>query len=142
MRVVVDTPIWSLVLRRRRGDLSAHENELVTSWARLVEDNRIVLVGPVRQEVLSGIRDTSVFECLRDTLRGFEDEPLAPDDYEEAARCRNVCQSAGLAGSTVDCLLCAVTIRRNASLFTTDADFSRYARHLPLRLYLPGAKRR
>ena len=138
MKVVVDTPIWSLALRRRRGDLSAKDSDLVTAWFKLVRKNLALLIGPVRQEILSGITDHAVFERLRGSLRAFDDEPLTVEDYEEAARCSNRCRSAGLAGSTVDYLLCAVALRRQAWLFTTDADFSRYARCLPLRLFPPS----
>ncbi len=94
-----------------------------------------MLIGPIRQEILSGVRAESAFERLRDHLRAFDDEPLSFHDYEEAARCHNVCRAAGVAGSGVDFLLCAVALRRQAGIFTTDADFTRYAEHLPLSLY-------
>ncbi len=142
MRVVIDTPIWSLALRRNRGDLSAEELLLVSAWAGLVENNQVILIGPVRQEILSGIREAAVFERLRDALRGFADEPITVEDYEAAAGCSNRCRSAGLAGSVVDYLLCAVAIRRRASLFTIDADFTRYAKHIPLRLHSLSARRK
>jgi hypothetical protein len=141
MKVVVDTPIWSLALRRRRGDLSANDSDLVAAWSKLVRDNLAVMIGPVRQEILSGIRDHAVFERLRDSLRAFDDEPLTLEDYEEAARCSNRCRSAGLAGSAVDYLLCAVALRRQAWLFTTDMDFTRYAKYLPLRLFSPSHRK-
>ena len=102
----------------------------------------MLLIGPVRQEILSGVRDDSTFDRLREHLRAFDDEPLNFDDYEEAARCHNVCRRAGVAGSSVDFLLCAVALRRHAEIFTTDVDFRRYAEHLPLSLYSASAGKR
>ena len=135
MKVLVDTPIWSLALRRRRTELPLKDRRLVAAWSRLIADNLVFLPGPVRQEVLSGIRDVAVFDRLGEYLRAFDDEPLAAEDYEEAARCSNRCRAAGVSGSSVDFLLCAVAIRRGAAVFTTDRDFTHYARVLPLRLY-------
>ena len=96
-----------------------------------------MLVGPVRQEVLSGIRDERVFGRLRQALRAFPDEPLTAEDYEHAASCGNVCRRKGVAGSAVDSLLCAIALRRRVAIFTTDGDFALYAKHLPIQLHRP-----
>jgi predicted nucleic acid-binding protein len=139
-RVVVDTSIWSLAIRRRPGALTARERALVLHWADLVRDGRVALVGAIRQEVLTGIREEEQFDRLRHYLRGFDDEQLAPDDFEEAAKFHNVCRTAGVAGSAADFLVCAVAAGRGLPVFTTDPDFQRYARHLPVRLYVPPTK--
>jgi hypothetical protein len=137
VRVLIDTPIWSLALRRRTGDLGPVERALVHAWADLVRQDRATLIGPVRQEMLSGIRDEAAFERLRAHLRAFDDESLTVEDFEQAARCNNRCRAFGVAGSIVDHLLCAVAINRDLPIFTTDADFPRYAKHLPIRLHKP-----
>jgi hypothetical protein len=98
------------------------------------------MIGPVRQEVLSGIRSRSQYERLRQDLRAFEDPRLGVEDYEEAALASNHCRAAGVRGSAVDWLICAVALRRNWPVFTIDKDFARYARHLPLRLHQPRPK--
>ena len=57
MMVLVDTSVWSLALRRKRADLSAHENDTrEPRYSELVQDGRAQIRGPVRQELLSGIR--------------------------------------------------------------------------------------
>jgi predicted nucleic acid-binding protein len=142
MRVLVDTPIWSLALRRRPPELSSEEGGLVADWAKIIEKKRIVLIGPVRQELLSGVRAAAAFDRLRDHLRAFQDEPLTCADYEEAARCFNVCRGAGITGSNVDFLICAAAIRRHLEIFTMDTDFRRYAKHLPIRLHETQVARR
>ena len=134
MKVLLDTPIWSFSLRRRRTDLAGDQIRIVSVWTELVRRRAVVLVGPVRQEVLSGVRDAASFDRLRDVLRGFPDEAITTSDYEEAARYNNLCRAAGVAATAVDLLICAVSVRLGAEVLTTDRDFKRYARHLPLRL--------
>lgn len=135
MKVLVDTSVWSLALRRKTKDLSASDRNLLGELTELIGEGRAILIGPVRQELLSGLRDEAVFERLRDSLRHFPDETLGEADYEEAARLFNVCQRKGISGTAVDLLLCAVSIRLEAPLFTTDSDFSRYAAQVPLKLH-------
>lgn len=137
MSVLVDTSVWSLALRRREAPLAESETRLVELLRRLVEEGRVLMIGPVRQELLSGIRRREQFESLRRRLRAFPDEALSPEDYEEAAAMGNRCRAGGLAVAAVDLLICAVTIRRQAALLTRDADFGRYAEILPLRLLEP-----
>lgn len=139
MTVVVDTTIWSLALRRRARQLAPRERLLVAEWAELVREGRAGLLGLVRQELLSGIADAAVATRLRDHLRAFSDLPVDTADHESAAELSNRCRAAGVQGSPVDFLLCAVAIREQAPLFTTDLDFARYVRHLPLRLHAPRA---
>ena len=138
MRVLVDTPIWSLAFRRKDSQISVTERRIVEEWTALVQQRQVLLAGPVRQEVLSGIRDQQAFNRLRLALRAFPDEALTIEDLEEAARAGNICRAAGVAGSPVDYLLCALAIRRDAAIYTTDRDFAAYAQHLPLRLHRPG----
>ena len=133
MKVLVDTPVWSLGLRRRRKDLSRAERELLFALRDLVVRDEAALVGVVRMELLSGTPDPAAFERLREYLRDFEDEPVLVQDYEEAARCDNLCRAGGVAPSPIDMLLCAVSLRTGAPIFTSDHDFARYARLIPIR---------
>jgi predicted nucleic acid-binding protein len=94
------------------------------------------LVGAVRQELLSGIREDTQFERLRSHLGPFRDAQLKAEDYEEAAHMSNRCRSRGIAGSSIDFLICATAHRRWA-IFTIDRDFERFAEVLPLRLFSP-----
>jgi predicted nucleic acid-binding protein len=106
VKVLVDTAVWSLALRRRAP---AHPS--VDELRRLIAHGRAALIGPIRQEILSGIRDVSVQERLRDHLRAFPDESLERDDYERAAEHFNTCRAKGVQGSTTDFLICAVAER-------------------------------
>ena len=99
MRVLVDTPIWSIALRRKQDRLSPGGRRHLAEWSELIKQRRILLIGPVRQEILSGIRDQRAFDRLRLALRAFPDETLSVDDFEEAARCGNTCRAAGVSAA-------------------------------------------
>lgn len=135
MRVLVDTSVWSLALRRKRDDLSDEQRMVSVALADLIKEGRAVLIGPVRQEVLSGVRDEGSFQRLLEELRAFPDEPAEVADYEEAARFNNRCRSNGISGSPIDFLICAMASRREMAIFTTDEDFRRYAAHLSIQLH-------
>jgi hypothetical protein len=137
VKVLVDTSVWSLALRRRPGDLSADQARLRDELVALIADDRVVVVGPVRQELLSGVRDDATFERLRDRLADFEDEPLTTEDFEAAAQAHNACRRAGIAGSAIDFLICAAAQRRDLSVLTTASDFERFATALGLKLHRP-----
>ncbi len=130
--VLVDTSVWSLALRRR-----APAHDASDELRRLVVGGRAALIGPIRQELLSGLRDPSTFARLRDHLRAFPDEPIDRLDYEHAAECFTICRRAGAQGSNTDFLIVAVAIRLSMPIFTTDVDFTRYAALLPVKLHTP-----
>jgi len=135
MSVLVDTPIWSLALRRRAVDLSPGERRLTQALYDLVRQRSVQLLGATRQEALSGIREESQLRRIRDHLRGFPDVALDSGDYEEAARISNRCRQRGIADSTVDMLLCSVALRHSWEIFTTDRDFIHYARVVSIRMF-------
>ncbi len=135
MMVLVDTPVWSLALRRRPEHLSGSEQGLVNVLTEMIREGRAQMVGPIRQELLSGIREEAQFRKIRDYLRAFREPSLEAEDYEDAARMSNQCRSRGIAGSPVDFLICAAAHRRNWTVLTTDRDFQNYASVLPVRLH-------
>ena len=132
MKVLVDTAIWSLVLRRRPG---RERLNLATELTSLVQDGRVAMMGPIRQELLSGIKEPAHFDRLRESLRAFPDVELASHDYEEAASFFNRCRAKGIQGSNTDFLICAVATRYKFAIFTTDEDFTHFARMLPITLH-------
>ncbi len=118
--------------------MSPSERRFTRNLHNLVEHYQVRLLGSVRQEVLSGIREESQFTRVRDHLRGYTDVQLDTRDYEEAARASSLCRRSGVASSSVDCLLCAVALRHQWQIFTTDRDFILYAKVLPLQLFQPS----
>ncbi len=132
MAVLVDTSVWSLALRR---SAPVRQQALRQELDSLILEGQVVMMGAVRQELLSGIRENVQFVRLRNHLRAYPDLALTHLDHEEAAAFFNVCRTKGIQGSNTDFLLCAAAARRDLSIFTTDQDFVRYATVLPIRLH-------
>lgn len=129
MNVVVDTSVWSLALRRNTPNEAL---AIVNILRDLIVDGRVVLMGAIRQEVLSGVRYTEQFLRLQDYLRAFPDIELTSEDYELAAEFFNTCRSNGVQGSNTDFLICAVAHRRGYSILTTDQDFENFQLYIPV----------
>ncbi len=134
--VIVDSSIWSLAFRRKNpAQLNTSERSLVGGYQELVRALQVRIIGPIRQEILSGIRSTDTFRKMRDLMRAFPDEELTMVDYEYAAELSRSLSEVGLAYSAVGLIICSATIQRRWLLYTCDANFERYSRFLPLRLY-------
>jgi len=133
MKVLVDTSVWSLALRR---DLPSDGPE-VSELIELIKEARVQMIGPVRQELLSGIKSQAQFQKLRKHLRSFPDLELTMRDYEYAAEFFNLCRSKGVQGSNTDFLICAIAARHKTPIFTTDRDFTLFQLHLPITLHYP-----
>lgn len=131
MNVIVDTSIWSGVLRRPRRRDEGFRRDL----EELIEEGRVVMLGPVRQELLSGLKTDAQFEKLRAALEPFPDHNLVREDFEEAAACFNRCRRQGIQGSNTDFLICAVALRHDLRIFTTDQDFDHFRKALRFKLY-------
>ena len=133
MNILVDTSVWSMALRRGRKSKFPPVQELRT----LISDHRVQMIGPIRQELLSGIREETQFKELEKHLAAFQDLPIVTEDYVSAARFFNLCRAKGIQGSNTDFLICAVAVRNRLAIFTTDRDFRSFARYLSIVLYKP-----
>lgn len=131
MRVLVDTSVWSEALRRAKGI----ETDVVREFRNLIMEHRVDIIGPIRQEVLSGLREDAQSEKLEKHLASFPDLSLTKDDYVTAAKFFNTCRTKGVQGSNTDFLICAVAVRRQLAIYTTDKDFPLFAKHLSIVLH-------
>ncbi|MBI5674965.1 MAG: PIN domain-containing protein [Nitrospirae bacterium] len=129
MKVLIDTCVWSKVLRHKSSDAAMSDKTI-----ELIKNGSVVMIGPIRQELLSGISNGSQFNKLKDTLAAFEDLTLETDHYIKAAEFSNICRKRGVQGSTIDFLICAVANIENIIIFTTDKDFENYKKYLPITL--------
>ena len=130
MTVLVDTSIWSLAFRRKTASPPQ-----VQQLADLIARGEAAIIGPIRQEVLSGIRTPVHFSSVRLRLRAFPDVRIREEHFERAAQFFNLCRSRGIQGSNVDFLICAVADMYGMAVFTADRDFKHFADRLPVRLY-------
>jgi predicted nucleic acid-binding protein len=131
MKVIVDASIWSLALRRSQ----AVENKYIKELEELIEEVRVQLIGPVRQELLNGIRSEKQFRVLKKHLRAFKDLDIETEDYELASEYFNKARKNGIHGSNTDFLLCAISTRLRMSIFTADKDFIKFQSVLPIELH-------
>lgn len=83
MKVIVDTSVWSLALRRGTGESLAPVQE----FRHLIRDHRVQMIGPIRQEIPVGYSQRNSVDKAEETPREF---PRSSDSY------RGVC-----CGSTV-----------------------------------------
>ncbi len=133
MRILVDTCIWSLALRQSK----LKESPPVRELRNLITDHLVEIIGPIRQEIISGIREDAQFKKLKRNLAAFPDIPITTEDYVMAAGFFNLCRAGGIQGSNTDFLICAVAVRCRCAIYTTDRDFSLFAMHLPITLHEP-----
>lgn len=127
MKVLVDTCVWSQVLRHKSPN-----KELTRKLKDLITDGRVSMIGPIRQELLSGIPEKAQFDKLRKKLSPFKGIPLRAEHFVKAAEFCNICRKKGIQGSTIDFLICAVANIEKQIIFTTDKDFENYKKYLSI----------
>ena len=132
-KVLIDTPIWSLALRRSKPN--EKERQITFMLTNLIREYRVAIIGPIRQELLSGISNPSIFEKLKRQMMVFSDYVIQTDDYEQAAEYANICRRKGIQGSHIDFLICSVAVKNGWDIFTEDQDFLNYQKYLPINLY-------
>ena len=128
--VLVDTSVWSLVLRKK--ELSEQETYLRDNLISLIREGYVVMIGAIRQEILSGISRHEQFLALKQNLECFSDFDVVTKDYETAADYFNQCRRNGIQGSHTDFLICSVAHNNNFSILTLDKDFLNYKKVLDI----------
>jgi predicted nucleic acid-binding protein len=129
MKILVDTCVWSAVLRRKNP-----HHDLTHKLRDFIADGRVAIIGPIRQELLSGVTNPKQFNRLKELLSPFEDIPMGMEHYVQAAEFANICRTKGIQGSSIDFLICSVSHLENLIIFTTDNDFENYKKYLPIKI--------
>ena len=131
MRVLVDTSVWSLSLRKRGPTDHPTVGKLMTL---LQADEDVVLTGLILQEILQAFRSHSTFRRVARSLEPFPLLDLERRDYIAAASLHRSCAARGVSVSTADCQIAIASIRHDCLLLSADRDFERIARLSDLRL--------
>jgi predicted nucleic acid-binding protein len=129
--ILIDTCIWSLALRGNTPRNVSVANEVT----KIIYAENARIIGPIRQEILSGYSDYKKYEQLRDKLSYFPNEVVMDVDYLCAAEFSNLCRQKGIQGSHIDFLICAVAFRLKLNIYTCDNDFLSYVKHIPIILH-------
>lgn len=132
MKILVDTSVWSLAFRKK--DKSEQDITIINALNQFIMNDEVVIIGAVRQEILSGIRHDKQFKALQTKLSYFKDLAITTNDYILAADCFNQCRRKRVQGSHIDFLICAVAIQNKLPIFTLDKDFTNYQNILDIRL--------
>lgn len=134
MTTLVDTSVWSLLLRKR----GPADHWAVRRLTRLVEHRHpVALTGVVLQEILAYFRSDEIAASVAVRLRPFPLLDPTREDHEAAAALFRRARARGVAATTVDCLIATVAASRRAELLTTDDDFARLVPLCDLRLTPP-----
>jgi hypothetical protein len=131
LKVIVDTSIWSLALRRG----TPPDKSILVELETIISDYLVQLIGPIRQELLSGIKSDEQFDKLKQYLSSFPDYQAQTEDYVLAAKFFNQCRTKGIQGSNTDFLICAIAVNNNWQIYTSDQDFFHFKKVLPIKLY-------
>jgi predicted nucleic acid-binding protein len=130
VNLVVDTSVWSLVLRRSHVD---EDNPHVQAFRRHLESgDGLFLIGNILQELLDGLRSPKQFDRLLTILDPFPLLDVDRQTYVAAARLRSVCRAKGIAAGPIDFLIAAACCQHRFPLLTADKDFVRIAAHCEL----------
>ena len=129
MKILVDTCVWSAVLRHKDPDIKITER-----LKDFITDGLVTIIGPIRQELLSGISSIQLFNSLNEYMSPFEDINLKTIHFVKAAEFSNTCRKQGIQGSTIDYLICSVAHLENLIIYTTDKDFRNYKKFLPIKI--------
>jgi predicted nucleic acid-binding protein len=101
----------------------------------LIRDQRAIIIGLIRQEILSGYSDIRKYRIIKEKLSYFENTPILDADYELAAELNYRCRKKGIQGSHIDFLICAVAKRIDVPIFTNDKDFEHYRKVISIKLF-------
>jgi predicted nucleic acid-binding protein len=131
VKVLVDTSVWSLALRRKSVTTAPQAVRL----ADLIASGQpVFLTGVILLEILRSIRHRDQFLKIQKYLESFPILELDRSGYTSAALLGSHCRSKGVQGSTVDILIAQIAISNGCHLLTADGDFAHIARHSELKL--------
>lgn len=128
---VVDSDVWSEALRRGSGTAESWQ---VVMLRDLIARDEVQMLGPIRQETLSGIRGEAKFERIRSKLRAYPDGSFDEEVHEQAAKFYNLCRSKGIQGSHIDFMICAYCVTNKMKVLTKDQDYRLYSRYIPVEI--------
>lgn len=95
------------------------------------------MIGVIRMEILSGIRNEKISNKMMKSLEAFPDKELNSEVFITAARFLNLCRSKGIQGSNNDFILCACSMLWKMPILSKDNDYLHYKKILPIELAKP-----
>ncbi|MDZ4742025.1 MAG: PIN domain nuclease [Verrucomicrobiota bacterium] len=127
--VIVDSDVWSEAFRSK-----APVSKYVKELKRLIDADEVVMIAPIRQEILSGIRDERMYDELKEQMRAFPSRRVSDKLYELGALLFNTCRRTGIQGSHTDFLICACSVEWKVQILSKDKDYHLYEKYIPIEL--------
>jgi predicted nucleic acid-binding protein len=115
-RVLIDTCIWASVFAKPGSD----EHQTVD---QLIEQGRVVLIGPVLTEVLYGFRRQEQADWVASRLENLGWIDVEWEDWKEAAALGRRLATAGHRLPLTDLVMAAIARRYGLSVYTADPHF-------------------
>src|SRR5689334_22115211 len=123
MNILIDTSVWSVGLRRMRRDLNPSERKILFEWHDILKRGDACLIGPIFQEVLSGISNPKLVQDLALQLATVTEIRTARSTWLLAAEFYNLCRGSGIVPEAIDMSICAAASESDLPIFTLDPDF-------------------
>jgi predicted nucleic acid-binding protein len=120
--LIADTSAWIEWLRLTESPTNVAFREAFTN-------DRVVLLEPVKAELLFGARDRAEVGTLRRLLETVDFELVYPrDDFESATELHHTARRRGVTvRGMMDCLIAAMALRLGHPILHHDRDFARLA---------------
>lgn len=127
MPIIIDTSVWVSLFKDKTGRLT----QLVASRA---QSAKIVMVLPVRLEILQGCRGEVQWQSMLVRLNAFERLTMTAQTWDSAARLYYEMRQTGKTiRSSLDCCIAQLAIENDCTLFHNDRDFETIAAIRPLK---------
>lgn len=128
-RVLVDTSVWI-------NYFSGHA-VTIRQLDQLLDSERVVISGQIKQEVLQGSRDAKAFTRLEQEMSLWAYEAEQPVDFLVAARIFARLRWQGKTIPPSDCLIAALAQRCDLEVFADDSHFDKIT---DLHVYQPSTQ--
>jgi predicted nucleic acid-binding protein len=126
MMFLVDTSVW-LALDKDQSQATASLLETCTAGVT------IVMLEPIRLELLQGCRGPAGWNAMLSRLDAFELKPITRTAWDSAARIYyDARQSGTTIRSSIDCLIAQSCLDHDLTLIHNDRDFDTIAKIRPL----------
>jgi predicted nucleic acid-binding protein len=128
-KVVVDTSAWIGALRSRANQ------SLSLVVKDLILQNRVLLPGIIRTELLRGTKTKNEFNQLAELLRGLTYLPVSEEFWEKLSAFSFELFRKGIAVPLVDTYIALVCLEYDASILHRDKHFDMIAQETSLKIF-------
>lgn len=131
--ILVDTSVWIDFFRGRNTPYRSMLHDLIAG------DEDLCITGIILTEILQGIRDDRTSNETREYLLDYPVyDPSGVTTYIEAANIYRRCQKRGkTVRRTIDCLIAAIALENDLTVFHHDSDFDQIAACTTLKVVRP-----